>query len=85
MKGVRVKSQPSTSDKCPPHHWMIDSSNYGRCKYCPAERDFAVLLESVDLADEFGTVYTSSRYIEKARAGGRKGGSHSKKVKGRGR
>lgn len=26
--------------KCPPHHWAIDSGNVGRCKYCPAVKDF---------------------------------------------
>jgi len=26
--------------RCPPHHWIIDSDNIGRCKYCGAVRDF---------------------------------------------
>ena len=31
--------------KCPPHHWIINSSNVGRCRDCPAERDFGMLLQ----------------------------------------
>jgi len=26
--------------KCPPHWWIIDEENVGRCKYCPAVKDF---------------------------------------------
>ncbi|MBA7711299.1 hypothetical protein ES703_120257 [subsurface metagenome] len=26
--------------KCPPHWWIVDSYNVGRCKYCPAVKDF---------------------------------------------
>lgn len=25
------------------HHWIIDSENVGRCKYCPAVKDFGKL------------------------------------------
>jgi hypothetical protein len=25
------------------HHWIIDSENVGRCRYCPAVRDFGKL------------------------------------------
>ena len=31
--------------KCPPHHFIIDSSNVGHCRYCPEVRDFGRLLE----------------------------------------
>ena len=31
--------------KCPPHHFIIDSSNVGHCKYCPKVRDFGELLQ----------------------------------------
>jgi len=30
--------------KCPPHHFIINSSNVGRCKDCPEVRDFGRLL-----------------------------------------
>ena len=26
--------------RCPPHHWIIDEKNVGRCKYCGAVKDF---------------------------------------------
>jgi len=31
--------------KCPPHYWIIDSRDIGRCKYCGATRDFGKLLK----------------------------------------
>ena len=33
---------------CPPHHWIINSSNVGRCLYCPEVRDFGKLLRAED-------------------------------------
>lgn len=30
--------------KCPPHFWIIDSNNVGRCKYCPAVKDFGKVI-----------------------------------------
>ena len=30
--------------KCPPHHFIINSENVGRCKYCPAVKDFGEIL-----------------------------------------
>lgn len=27
--------------ECPPHWWKIDEKNVGRCKYCPAVKDFS--------------------------------------------
>lgn len=29
-------------DKCV-HHWMIDNDNIGRCRKCPAVKDFGAL------------------------------------------
>lgn len=29
---------------CPPHHWLIDSQNVGRCKKCGAVEDFGAKL-----------------------------------------
>ncbi len=29
--------------KCPPHHWIIDCNDIGRCIYCPEVRDFRKL------------------------------------------
>jgi len=39
---------------CPPHHFFIDSQNYGRCTRpgCGVERDFAILQEKTTLSDE---------------------------------
>ena len=31
--------------KCPPHHFIINSYNVGRCKDCPEVRDFGGLLQ----------------------------------------
>jgi len=31
------------NDNCT-HYWIIDSSNVGRCRYCPEVRDFGELL-----------------------------------------
>ncbi|KKL80834.1 hypothetical protein LCGC14_2000770 [marine sediment metagenome] len=30
--------------KCPPHHFIINPENVGRCIYCPKLRDFGELL-----------------------------------------
>ena len=30
--------------KCPPHHWIINSVNVGRCIYCLEVQDFGGLL-----------------------------------------
>ena len=32
------------NDECI-HHWVIDASNVGHCKKCPAVRDFGALLK----------------------------------------
>ena len=29
--------------KCPPHHFIVDSNDIGRCVYCPEVRDFRKL------------------------------------------
>ena len=29
--------------KCPPHHFIVDSNDVGRCAYCPEVRDFRKL------------------------------------------
>ena len=29
--------------KCPPHHFIVDSNDVGRCIYCPEVRDFRKL------------------------------------------
>ncbi len=31
--------------KCPPHFWIIDSNDVGRCKFCPAVKDFGKQLK----------------------------------------
>lgn len=25
---------------CPPHYWILDRNNFGRCKNCPATKQF---------------------------------------------
>lgn len=41
-KGMTTETE--TRWKCPPHFWIIDAENVGRCKYCPAVKDFGKLL-----------------------------------------
>ena len=31
------------SNSCPPHYWIIDSENMGKCRWCPKTKDFAKL------------------------------------------
>lgn len=33
--------EAETEWKCPPHWWIVDRFGVGRCKYCPAVKDFA--------------------------------------------
>ncbi len=33
-----------TERKCSPHYFIVDSSNVGRCKYCPEVSDFGEAL-----------------------------------------
>ena len=32
-----------TGWKCPPHWWIIDEKNVGRCKFCPEVKDMGRL------------------------------------------
>ena len=41
---AKQKVETSKKHKCPPHHFIINSSNVGHCKYCPAVKDFGELL-----------------------------------------
>jgi len=46
IMAVQQKVKPrKRKHKCPPHHFVINSSNVGRCRYCPAVRDFGRLLQ----------------------------------------
>jgi len=54
--------------KCPPHHFIIDSQNVGRCKYCPEVRDFGESLRR----EGYGLG-------KKAKKGGKKGKRGRKK------
>jgi len=45
IMAVQQKVKTKSKHKCPPHYWIIDSSNVGHCKYCPAVRDFGMLLQ----------------------------------------
>jgi hypothetical protein len=42
---------PRPKNPCPPHWWIIDSQNIGRCRKCNAVKNFAVLLRKY-LRDE---------------------------------
>ena len=44
-----MPSMNNKKHKCPPHHWILDENNIGRCKYCPAVKDFGALLKNQTL------------------------------------
>lgn len=58
------------------HYWVIDSDNVGRCRYCPAVKDFGRLLERE------GVFVTAGRRGAKARKEvlGKKRGRKKKEV-----
>lgn len=38
-----ILGHPPTAEEvsyCPPHHWLLDRDNVGRCQKCPAVKDF---------------------------------------------
>lgn len=37
---------------CPPHHWILDTNDYGKCCKCGAERDFRAIQGKRTLQDE---------------------------------
>lgn len=37
------KSQVTQGHMCPPHYWLVDSGDVGRCKYCSQVKDFGEL------------------------------------------
>ena len=39
----KKQEQVTQSHMCPPHYWLIDSGNVGRCKYCGEVKDFGEL------------------------------------------
>ena len=41
---AKHKVKTREKHKCPPHHFIIDSQNVGRCQYCPKVKDFGELL-----------------------------------------
>jgi len=45
IMAVQQKVKTKRRHKCPPHHFIINSENVGRCKYCPEIRDFGRLLQ----------------------------------------
>jgi hypothetical protein len=34
---------------CPPHYWLVDSENVGKCKYCGQVKDFGELHRKLTL------------------------------------
>ncbi len=57
-----------SSHQCPPHWWLIGNDGIGRCKYCPATKDFRELGQA---------------QLEETREAGRKGGRKHKGVRGK--
>jgi len=45
IMAVQQKVKPRKRERNCTHHWIINSSNVGRCRYCPAVRDFGMLLQ----------------------------------------
>jgi len=47
----RKKERPVTQGPmlCPPHYWLVDSEDVGRCKYCGQVRDFGELHRKLTL------------------------------------
>ena len=45
IMAVQQMAKTKRRHKCPPHHWIINSSNVGRCRDCPEVRDFGMLLQ----------------------------------------
>jgi hypothetical protein len=37
------EEQVTQGHVCPPHYWLVDSGNVGRCKYCGEVKDFGEL------------------------------------------
>lgn len=38
--------------KCPPHWFLVDNMKQGRCRFCPARKDYAVLQRKITYKDE---------------------------------
>jgi hypothetical protein len=51
---MTIRKRVRPNGLCPPHHWNIDSNNYGRCirPGCGVERDFAILQQRPRLKSE---------------------------------
>ena len=47
--------------QCPPHYWIIDSDNQGRCRYCPETRDFQKLLRGTKTDGRNDWLYPNRR------------------------
>ena len=44
IMATQRKMKTREKHKCPPHHFIINSGNVGRCIYCPAVKDFGEIL-----------------------------------------
>jgi hypothetical protein len=44
-----LKTGRFAKQTCPPHYWLIDSQNIGRCKKCGEKRDFGKALKKEKL------------------------------------
>ena len=41
----KTKEPVTQNHACPPHYWLVDSGDVGRCKYCGQVQDFGELRE----------------------------------------
>lgn len=46
MSEERPKQRRKRAPRGHVHHWLVDSENFGRCKTCPATKDFQALLDN---------------------------------------
>lgn len=47
VERISELEKKTTNEQCPPHHWVIDEFNVGRCikPDCGAVRDFGALMK----------------------------------------
>lgn len=58
--------------KCPPHYFIVDVDNVGRCKYCPEVQDFGEELRRSGVYVAAGKRGAKARRETRGKKGGRK-------------
>ena len=58
--------------KCPPHYFILDVDNVGRCKYCPEVREFGELLRQTGVFVAAGKRGAKARQATLGKKRGRK-------------